>query len=386
MQITAITPFAVKFDQGDFFGGKARASSDTKAAPYLVQPGWRGIYSPRIESMIVRVETSEGIVGYGEGQSPIAPEVSAAIVRHVLTPILLGRDPRAARTLRREMYDLMNLRGHTGGFMLDAIAAVDTALWDIAGKAAGLPIYALHGGPCRDDVPVYVSGIRGENVTDKLATMRDFIERGFLDFKLFGGFGVATDAELVEALISGSNGKARVAIDTLWKYDLNAAHRLGRLLDKIGATWFEAPIEPEDTRGNAELARSLDVPIANGEALRSRLEFRPWLEQRALDIAQPDIGRCGITEGMAIIDLAEAFHLPVALHMGMASPVMIAATLQVAAAAPQVGLIEFQPVVLGVANQLLKSPIRCEGGRMHVPQGPGLGIEIDEEAIRKFAA
>ncbi|HUK09272.1 MAG TPA: mandelate racemase/muconate lactonizing enzyme family protein [Stellaceae bacterium] len=386
MRITAITAFSVKFNQGDFFGGKGETAPEAKAAPYLVQPDWRGIYSPRIETMIARVETDEGIVGYGEGQSPIAPEVSASIVRHILTPTLMGRDPRATRALRREMYDLMNLRGHTGGFMLDAISAIDTALWDIAGKAAGLPIHVLLGGPCRKEVPVYVSGVRGEGIAEKQAVVRGFVERGFLDFKLFGGFGVTVDAELVQALISGSGGKARVAIDTLWKYDLNDAHRLGRLLEKAGATWLEAPIEPEDSRGNAELARALDLPIANGEALRTRLEFLPWLEQRALDIAQPDIGRCGITEGLAIIDLAETFHVPVALHMGMASCVMIAATLQVAAAAPHVDIVEFQPVVLDVANQFLKSPIRCENGRMRVPQGPGLGIEIDEAALRQVAA
>jgi L-alanine-DL-glutamate epimerase-like enolase superfamily enzyme len=385
MKIAAIRTFPVKFDQGDFFGGKGQDAVATTASPYLVQPGWRGIYSSRVETMIVRIDTTEGIVGYGEGQSPIAPEVSASIVRQILTPILLGRDPRAARILRREMYDLMNLRGHTGGFMLDAIAAVDSALWDIAGKAAGLPVHALLGGPCRTDVPVYVSGIRGETVGDKLADMRRFLERGFSDFKLFGGFGVEQDAGMVEALILGCSGKARVAVDNLWKYDINDALRLGRRLEKAGAMWSEAPIDPEDVRGNAELARSLDLPVANGEALRTRFEFLPWFEMRALDIAQPDIGRCGITEGLAIVDLAETFHIPVALHVGMASPVMIAATLQVAAAAPQVGLIEYQPVVLAAANRLLKKPILCEGGRMRVPEGPGLGIEIDEAALQQVA-
>jgi D-galactarolactone cycloisomerase len=384
MRIATIRACPIKFDQGDFFGGRGQDAPDATAPPYLVQPGWRGIYSSRIETMIVRIETADGIVGYGEGQSPIAPEVSASIVRHVLAPVLLGRDPRAARVLRREMYDLMNLRGHTGGFMLDAIAAVDSALWDIAGKAAGLPVHALLGGPCRTEVPVYVSGIRGETVADKVAAMRGFLDRGFADFKLFGGFGVAEDARIVEALIAGCGGRARVAVDTLWKYDINDAMRLGRRLEKAGAMWYEAPIEPEDARGNAELARSLDLPVANGETLRTRLEFLPWLELRALDIAQPDIGRCGITEGLAIIDLAEAFHIPVALHIGMASPVMIAATLQVAAASPQVDMVEFQPVVLEAANRLLKKPIHCEGGRMRVPEGPGLGIEIDEAALQRL--
>jgi galactonate dehydratase len=386
MKIAAIEAFPLKFDQGDFFGGKGEHAGSAPARPYLVQPGWRGIYSSHIESMVVRVETADGIVGYGEGQSPIAPEVSASIVRRILTPILLGRDPRAARILRREMYDLMNLRGHTGGFMLDAIAAVDSALWDIAGKAAGLPIHALLGGPCRTEVPVYVSGIRGETIADKLADMRRFLDQGFADFKLFGGFGVAEDAAMVDALIDGSLGKARIAVDTLWKYDINDALRLGRRLEKAGAMWCEAPIEPEDVRGSAELARSLDLPVANGETLRTRHEFLPWLETRALDIAQPDIGRCGITEGMAIVDLAEAFHIPVALHIGMASPVMIAASLQVAAAAPQVGLVEYQPVVLEAANRLLKKPILCEGGRMRVPEGPGLGIEIDEAMLQQLVS
>ena len=385
MRITSIRAFAVKFEQGDFFGGKG-AGASTVAAPYLVQPGWRGIYSSRIESMIVRVETDTGAVGYGEGQSPIAPEVSATIVRRILAPALVGRDPLAPRILRREMYDLMNLRGHTGGFMLDAIAAVDIALWDIAGKAVGLPIYRLLGGPCRSEVPVYVSGIRGESIADKLGTMRDFIGRGFMAFKLFGGFGVKEDAEIIEALIGQTGGQARVAIDVLWKYDINEARLLGRSLERLGAAWLEAAGEPEDRHGNAELARALDLPIANGETLRSRLEFLPWFKERAIDLAQPDIGRCGITEGMAIIDLAEAFHVPVALHMGMASPVMIAATLQVAAAAPQVDLIEYQPVVLEVGNRLLKSPIRCEAGRMHVPPGAGLGIEIDDAALQRFDA
>jgi D-galactarolactone cycloisomerase len=386
MRITAIKTFAIKFEQGDFFGGKGGDASASQSALYGAQPGWRGIYSSRIESMIVRIETSEGVVGYGEGQSPIAPEVSASIVRHVIAPILIGRDPRATRVLRREMYDLMNLRGHTGGFMIDAIAAVDIALWDIAGKAARLPVHILLGGPCRAEVPVYVSGVRGASVADKLTVMREFIDRGFSTFKLFGGFGVEEDADLVEALIAGSGGKARLAIDTLWKYDINDAHRLGRRLEKAGAVWLEAPVEPEDVRGNAELARSLDLPIANGEALRTRLEFLPWLEQRALDLAQPDIGRCGITEGLAIIDLAETFHIPVALHMGMASPVMIAASLQVAAASPHVRVVEYQPVVLDAANRLLRAPIGCQAGRIRVPEGPGLGIEVDDAALARFAA
>jgi len=387
MKITAVTAYAVRFDQGDFFGGAGHADKDAapRASSYLVQPGWRGIYSPRIESMVVRVDTDAGLFGYGEGASPIAPEVSGQAVRRILAPVLTGRDPCAPRALRREMYDLMNLRGHAGGSMIDAISAVDQALWDIAGKAAGLPVHALLGGPGRLDLPVYVSGIRGVTIDERIATMRGFMSRGFSQFKHFGGFGVERDAETIGALIDGADGKARIAIDALWNYDVTDAVRLGRRLERLDALWLEAPIEPEDVRGNAELARALDLTIANGETLRTRLEFLPWFEARAFDLAQPDIGRSGITEGVAIIDLAEAFHIPVALHLGTGTPVMVAASLHVAAASPQVKLVEYQPVVLAAANRLLKQPISCEGGRIRVPEGPGLGIEVDEAVLRNLS-
>jgi L-alanine-DL-glutamate epimerase-like enolase superfamily enzyme len=382
MKIARIDAFAVKFAEGDFFGGGAGGSSGR--SEYVVQPGWRGIYGRRIESMVVRVETDSGVVGWGEGQSPIAPEIAATVVDRILSGVLIGRDALATQVLHHEMVDLMLVRGHGGGFMMDAIAAVDMALWDIKGKALDVPVAVLLGGPLRTQLPCYVSGIRGDSQAEKTADLERHLERGFATFKFFGGFGIERDAEIMAALLEKAPGS--VAFDALWRYDRNAALALGRRLEALGALWFEAPCDPEDIVGHAALARDLGLPIAGGETERTRHQFKPWFDQHALDIAQPDIGRCGITEGMRIIDLAALLHVPVALHCGMASPVMIAASLQVAAAHPQVTLMEYQPVILEAANRLLKVPIRCVGGQFTLPDGPGLGIEIDEAALARLAA
>ncbi len=381
MRIARIDAFALKLPEGDFFGGEAADKADARG--YVVQPGWRGVYSHCIESMIVRVETDTGLVGWGEGQSPIAPEVSARIVETIIKDALVGRDALATRVLRDDMYGLMNLRGHGGGFMLDAISGVDTALWDIKGKALGASLAMLLGGPCRDTVPCYVSGLRGESTTDKVADLRRHRDAGFATFKLFGGFGVENDAETMAALLD--EAPRNVAFDALWRYDRDQALRLGRELEELGAIWFEAPCDPEDIAGHAALARDLALPVAGGETERTRWQFKPWLDDAALDIVQPDIGRCGVTEGMRIVELAELMHLPVALHCGIASPIMIAASLHVAAASPRVRFMEYQPVVLQAVNRLLKQPLVCRGGAFQLPPGPGLGLEIDEAVLLQFA-
>ncbi|MBI1777978.1 MAG: mandelate racemase/muconate lactonizing enzyme family protein [Proteobacteria bacterium] len=381
MKIARVDAFALKLPEGDFFGGEA--TDRPESLDYVVQPGWRGIYSPRIESMIVRIETDSGRIGWGEGQSPIAPEISATVVETILKTLLVGRDALATQALRHEMYALMNLRGHGGGFMIDAIAGVDMALWDLKGKALGAPLYALLGGPFRRTIPCYVSGVRGESIADRVADLRQRLDLGFRTFKLFGGFGVETDVEIMAALLD--QAPKNVAFDALWRYDRNTALRLGRQLEQAGALWFEAPCEPEDVAGHAGLARALDLPIAGGETERTRLQFKPWLDAGAFDIAQPDIGRCGVSEGVRIVDLAELMNVPVTLHCGIASPLMIAASLHVAAAHPHVSLMEYQPVVLNAVNRLLKRPLLCREGSFELPEGPGLGIELDEAVVRRHA-
>src|SRR5690606_34614935 len=208
----------------------------------------------------------------------------------------------------------------------------------------------------------------------------------FHDFKFFGGFGIEEDARIIRSLMRVSDESVRIACDALWKYAREEALALGKTLEELGCTWFEAPIDGEDLAGHIALAGRLDLPIAGGETLRTRKEMWPWLTSGAFDLVQPDIGRCGITEGVKAVDLADVLHVRTTLHCGIASPIMIAASLQVGSARPQIAAMEYQPVVVRAANRLLQTPFHCEGGYFRVPSGPGLGIEIDEAEVKRLAA
>ena len=174
-------------------------------------------------------------------------------------------------------------------------------------------------------------------------------------------------------------------VDVLWNYDVPTAIRLGRHLESAGVRWLEAPTSPEDVAGHAEIARALDVAVAGGEGEVSTYQFLRWFQERALDIAQPDVARCGITECRRIADLAQTFNVPVALHAGICSAPAIAASLQLAAATQNHMAMEYQPIMLELANRWLKKPILCEKGAFTLPSGPGLGIEIDEDALSPYA-
>jgi L-alanine-DL-glutamate epimerase-like enolase superfamily enzyme len=161
---------------------------------------------------------------------------------------------------------------------------------------------------------------------------------------------------------------------------------MGAVLEELEVAWFEAPIHPEDLAGHAELVRVLKVPVASGETDRTRYQFLRQFQNRALDIAQPDVGRCGITEGRAVAELAEAHNIPLTMHTGMASAVGIAASLHLAASIPDCRYQEYQPFVHEVANRFIRPPLVCNEGYYDVPTGPGLGIQLDEGAIRAHHA
>ena len=155
----------------------------------------------------------------------------------------------------------------------------------------------------------------------------------------------------------------------------------GHGLETIGAGFFEAPINPEDLDAHVKLADAVAVPIAIGETERTRYQFKPWLVQRGADILQPDVGRTGISELVKIANMAESFNISVAPHLSVGLGVCIAASLQAAAAIPNLWILEYQPPVFELANTLLKEPLICEAGTYRLPEGSGLGITIDEDKL-----
>ena len=387
MRIEDVRAFPVKVPEAEFWGGggaDALAGARPFESDYVLQPGWIGLYSSHIESCLVRIETDSGLVGYGEGQTPIGPEVTAAAVTHVLRPLLIGEDPARVGVLRRKMYEALLPRGHFTGYVLDAIAAADTALWDLKGKALQRPVHDLLGGGFRTRIPAYVSGLAGATVEEQAVAGREYLDRGFWAIKLYLTEGFDKDVTRIRGLRDALGRDATLMADLLWAYDPPTALRMGRVLEALDGAWLEAPIHPEDLDGHAELARLLTVPVAGGETDRTRYQFRRQFERRSLDIAQPDAGRCGITEGKAIAELAETYNVPVTMHTGMATAVLIAASLHLGASIPDCRYQEFQPRIHAVGNRFITSPLVCEGGYYQVPTGPGLGIEVDENVLQKY--
>ncbi|GAB3932329.1 mandelate racemase/muconate lactonizing enzyme family protein [Micromonospora vulcania] len=343
---------------------------------YYQRPPWRSLYSDRFETMLVRITADDGRYGWGEALAPVGPEIVRAVVDRLLAPVLIGADPRRVRPLWSQLTGLMRERGHLVGHQADALAAVDTALWDLAGKAHGAPVHALLGGAFRAEIPTYVSGLPRSTDADRAALAAEWVAKGVRAIKLHLGQGVDADLATVDAVAAVHPG-LRVAVDAHWAYDLADALRLGRALDERRAWFLEAPLVPEDVEAHRELAAALTTPIAVGEALRNRYEFRTWLAARAVDLCQPDVARTGITEAMAIAELAGAHHIPVAPHHSVGLGVSVAAGLHVAAAIEAMPAFEYQPTTMAVADRILTDPLVGGPVAFGLPDSPGLGVEVD---------
>ena len=384
MRISKVEVMPVRIKREEAYLGSLPDSADPQA--YFLRPPYRALYSAYFETAFVKLTTDEGLIGWGEALAPVAPETVQVIVEQLLAPALIGRDPLDGNVLWNVMYDLMRERGYYGGFMLDAISACDTALWDLRGKILSQPVYQLLGGAYRDSVPCYVSGLPKATADERVELALSFVDQGFNAFKLAAGHGVRADSQSVKALRDALGDEATLLLDAHWVYDLDDAVRLGKQLEELEVGFFEAPINPEDIESHAQLASAIAIPVAIGETERTRYQFRPWLMQKAADILQPDVGRAGISEVVKIASMAEAFNVRMAPHLSVGLGICIAATLHVAAAIPNLYLLEYQAPVFDVANILLREPLVCEGGRYELPLGAGLGVELDEKRLREMQA
>ncbi|HWB96822.1 MAG TPA: mandelate racemase/muconate lactonizing enzyme family protein, partial [Bryobacteraceae bacterium] len=322
---------------------------------------------------LVRITLDSGLTGWGEAQAPVAPEVACSIVTHILAPILEGNEFEGTieeiQAIWWKMYSAMRVRGQTGGFMLDAIAGVDLALWDLAGKIAGRSVSDLLGA-ARKTVPAYLSGLPGRDPT----RVREYADRGFTTVKIFHDTDEASLLRNTDAVSRLLPDDGSVAVDALWRLTDAGAPELAAELDKRGVRWLEAPLAPESARAHGRLAASIRVPVAIGESYRTLFELEPFFEAKAMRIVQPDLGRTGITEGLRIAGATWELGLEVVPHVSIALGPQIAAAIHFAASLANCPVLEFNPTVLETANRHLLDPIVMEGPAYKVPDGPGLGI------------
>ena len=337
-------------------------------------------YPAGLEALLVRLETTDGDVAWGEAQAPAAPEAVQTIIDRLLGPYLLRRENLDPVATYDAMVDAMAIRGHAYGFYADAVAALDVALWDLHGKRHGSSVATLVGGRQRDVLPAYYSGLRESDPEARREAAVAAIDRGFTGVKLYLREDPATEREQLVAMRDRVGPKPELFTDLFWAYELPAAVRLGRTLADIDAGWMEAPLAPLALRSHARLAEQVTVPIAVGEPFRTAAEFARWIDRGALSVAQPDIPRTGITEGRRIADMLRREGITMAPHLGGSFGIGMAATWQLAAAQPEPVIQEHQERWYRASEGFLDG-LDVEGGSVNVPDGPGLGLTIDRDAV-----
>lgn len=341
--------------------------------------------------LFVKVSTDEGICGWGEASLHGAIEsVETAI--HELKPVLLNQDPMGVERHWQAMYHAWRWRG--GPTLSTAISALDIALWDIEGKRLGVPVYRLLGGPFRTSIPVYASHWLPNVSTPNEAFegAREAARRGFRGFK-WNPFNyqelrnnearsIAKAAELMAAAREGAGQEMDIYVECSEFLSPRTAVLAADALAPYQPAWFEEPIPFENTKAMVQLQRDLRVPIATGERLLSRWEYRELLESGGCRVVQPDLMHAGgLTEVKRIAYLADTHYIPVAPH-NPGGPVCTVAAMHLAAAIPNFLVLEQMEDERELRDLASSQAIRFKDGCFELPETPGLGIEPNLEVLQ----
>ncbi len=346
------------------------------------------------EHPIVRVATDTGLVGWGECFRR-ARVVAKATIEGLFRPLLLGADPLDRATLHRRMLAAGAVAGPLGA-LAPAVAGVDIALWDLAGKALSVPIWRLLGGRVRDRVPCYASSLRRDlPPVEEARRVADLAADGWRAYKLHGAIPGAIDhpadrtLETVRAIRAAVGDAVELLVDVNGAYSVHRAIAVGRQLEELGVSQFEDPVAPQDHAGLARVAAALTLPVASGESHYTHWEFRDLILEGQVDILQPDVVKAaGLTELEKIAALASAFHTPMTVHNTQPT-ICTAAHLHFCAVHPHLAYpaeYNIEPVSIRDRWPILATPLVPVDGYLAVPDGPGLGVEVDEALVRRLAA
>ena len=358
--------------------------------------GWSQGKAEKRAALVCKIATDEGIVGWGEGGG--LP--SQSVIHDLFAPQLMGEDARNINRIWHGLFHSLHNDNLTGGFGGGALSAVDTALWDIAGKASGKSVSEMLGGSVRDRVPVYATGLyyREDEFPDKLIEeAQSYVDSGYLGMKTkVGGLNVADDVKRVEALREAIGDEIYLMVDANKAYNVSTAVEIGKQLAKLNIHWFEEPVLANDVDGYLEVKAGQPLTVAGGEVWYNRFDARDFLAKRALDIAQPDVRFVGgISEFRQVAAQANSMGIQVNPHV-WGSAIMISASLSLASTFPpcpyarnprpyeQEPVMEFDQTPNPIRNELASICFEQKDGYVEVPQGPGLGIEIDESVLDRF--
>lgn len=344
--------------------------------------------------LFLKVHTDEGLVGIGECFRRQF-RGTQAVIEEVLAPVIVGADPFDIEAIWNRMHHTITTIG-THGFSATAMAGIDVALWDLKGKALGVPVYQLLGGKVRDRVRVYASSLRRDMApVEEARRAAALAEQGFSAYKLHSAVPGAIDdpadrtIATVREVRQAVGDEVDILVDVNGAYSPHHAIEIGKRLEDYGVFHFEEPVPFYDLPGLAQIAEALAIPIAAGEMQFNRWQFRDLIVQGRVDILQPDVVKAGgLSECQKIAALASSFNKPISTHNTQPT-VCTAATLHFCAVHEHTSYAQeynIEPVPIRDEWPILATPIEVVDGHIAVPEAPGLGIELDDAVVKRLQA
>ncbi len=360
---------------------------------------------PERNSLLVKISTDSGLIGWGEGGQYGPPEPVKSCIDDVLAPKLIGKNPLSPVVLTEQLYAQTRDFGQRGSY-IEAISALDIAMWDLAGKHFNVPVKTLLGGAYRDRIAAYATGgyypIKDfeQNIFDMEALAeeaRGYLEKGFKTVKIkIGLLSLKEDYERVKMIRDIAGPDLKILIDCNHAYNSTTASQMIQKLAPLDIGFLEEPVPPEDLDGYNRLRESSPIPIAGGECFYTGYDYRNVLEKGLIDILQPDI--CvtgGFTEFIKIRSLSILYNTLLVPHV-WGSGVAFAAALQAISTIPQIPytakdvplqntpMVEFDQSPNPLRDDLLVEKFHLEEGSVIVPDKPGLGVSIDVDILEKY--
>lgn len=374
MRIAAIDTFIVTVPRDTPYLGPLGPGESVNSRGYIVRQGNGTIYPTVDRSIVIRVTDSDGGTGWGETYGICAPRATCEIINDLLAPVLIGSDVADAPAAWDRLYDLMRVRNCSTGFHIDALAAIDIALWDLAGKRAGKPVHELIGARLHETVPSYLSGLPAATLAERVALAKVWQERGLDAFKFAAVVSHEGVVEEMAALRQTLGPDAEILIDLHWKYGPEEARALIAELAPYRPGFVEAPLKPEDMAGLAAIAADSPVPVAAGEEWYTAYEAANRLAFGPLAYLQPEMGHTGITQFLRIAELAAARGIAIAPHATIGTGIFLAASLHASATLAGLWKHEWQHSVFERNLALLDTDMGHGTGGYRLPTGPGLGV------------
>lgn len=327
--------------------------------------------------VLLFIETDEGLVGESYAFTLNSVRIKAFNeMINGFNHLLIGQDPTSVTAISEAIWREINPTGYQG-VTISALSTINTALWDLVGKIANLPLHRVFGA-CRNSVKTYASGglWLSQSIDEIVSEAQSFIEQGFRSMKIrVGSEDPQRDVERVRALRQALGDDIELLADANQAFTAKQAIRLGRRLEEFNLGWFEEPVNVHDLQGHSDVRQALDMPIATGETVYTRYGMRPLIQQCCADVLMPDLQRIGgLTEMQRVCALAATFDIPISTH------VFTEQSLSIAGSAPNCISVEHMPWFSPLFNEQLT----IEDGYIAVPERPGTGFTFSQETINRY--